>query len=434
MNIILPGTQIAATATAGTANASQFIERFETRRDQLPGDPAARINAADWLRRHGLPRRTEEAWKYTALRPLWETRFEDAPATDPAAALHALLAPLGLAEASDDLPRLVFVDGRLSPDLSHLTDRLLFTRFGGVASAEPVRHPMVALSTMLSEDGATIHVPAGVDAGQVLLVALGTGGAGASAFHLRHRFVLEQGASLSLIEIAGGSGTYLHNTVTDFEVASGAHARHVRLQQDAPSAFSFSLVRTHLGERATYDSFNLALGAALARHEVHATLAGSHGAVHVNGAQLLDDRQVADLTSVISHNAPNCNSRQTVKNVLSGSSRGVFQGKIFVARVAQKTDGYQMNQALLLSETAEIDAKPELEIYADDVKCSHGATAGALDEEQLFYMRSRGVPEIEARAILVRAFLDDALALVEDERARSVLDLAVARWWDGRTG
>ena len=118
--------------------------------------------------------------------------------------------------------------------------------------------------------------------------------------------------------------------------------------------------------------------------------------------------------------------------MLPDRARGVFQGKIFVAREAQKTDGYQMNQALLLSDQAEIDAKPELEIYADDVKCSHGATAGALDEEQLFYMRSRGIPDAEARAILVRAFLDDALALIEDELIRAVLDGAVERWWIGR--
>ncbi len=218
----------------------------------------------------------------------------------------------------------------------------------------------------------------------------------------------------------------------DAEIAVGAHLRHVRLQQDAADAFSFSTVRVAVAERGAYDGFNLALGAALARHEVHATLAGPHAAVHVNGAQLLADAQVADLTSVIAHDAPNCVSRQTVKNVLTGRARGVFQGKIVVARVAQKTDGYQMNQALLLSETAEIDAKPELEIYADDVKCSHGSTAGALDEEQLFYMRSRGVPAAEARAILVRAFLDDALQLVDDEMMRGVLDEAVAAWWRGR--
>lgn len=126
------------------------------------------------------------------------------------------------------------------------------------------------------------------------------------------------------------------------------------------------------------------------------------------------------MTSVITHAAPDCRSRQTVRNVLDGQSRGVFQGKVLVERIAQKTDGYQMNQALLLSEQAEIDAKPELEIYADDVKCSHGATVGALDDEQMFYLRSRGVPEAEARQILIHAFLAEALALIPDAMAQTL--------------
>ena len=176
------------------------------------------------------------------------------------------------------------------------------------------------------------------------------------------------------------------------------------------------------------------MGARLARHEVHARLCGRRGKVQVNGAQLLGSGQHADLTSVITHDAPGCNSRQTVKNVLSGNARGVFQGKIVVARAAQKTDGYQMNQALLLSDLAEIDSKPELEIYADDVKCSHGATAGALDAEQVFYLRSRGIPIDQARAILVRAFLADALALIEDEPVRDALERAVDRAWLAPTG
>lgn len=170
-----------------------------------------------------------------------------------------------------------------------------------------------------------------------------------------------------------------------------------------------------------YDSFTLNQGGELARHEVVATLTQAHAQVHVNGIQIVDGTRLNDLTSMIHHAAPDCGSRQTVKTVLSESGQGVFQGKILVDRVAQKTDGYQMNQALLLSEKAQINSKPELEIYADDVKCSHGATVGALDDEQLFYLRSRGVPEAEARAILVQAFLLDALDLVTDETLRDVL-------------
>jgi len=149
-----------------------------------------------------------------------------------------------------------------------------------------------------------------------------------------------------------------------------------------------------------------------------------------SSAQLLTGNQHADFSSIVRHDAPNCTSRQTVKNVLNGRSRGVFQGRIEVARDAQKTDGYQMNQALLLSPDAEIDSKPELEIFADDVKCSHGATVGELDAEQLFYLRSRGVPEDAARAILVRAFLTGALDLVTDDAIRSELEQRVDAWWE----
>ena len=431
MNIVL-----SPPPTEAAVNCAGLIERYRTIRHRLPGDPAARDLAADWLEQHGLPSRRVEAWKYTDLRRIWETRFETAtPDAERAAArLEAVLSSHGLqGDGASALPRLVFVDGVLSTALSRVPEHLEVRPFAGVEFAEPVRHPMVALNTMLATAGAQVRVAAGLNAGQVLLVTLCEGRLGQpTASHLRHRVVLEAGASLALLDIADGGGCYLNGSVLDIEVGARAHARHVRLQRDAAEAFSFSMVRATVAERGAYDGFNLALGAVLARHEVHATLAGAHAAVHVNGAQLLADGQVADLTSVIAHDAPNCISRQTVKNVLTGSSRGVFQGKIVVARPAQKTDGYQMNQALLLSDKAEIDCKPELEIYADDVKCSHGATAGALDEEQLFYMRSRGVPAAEARAILVRAFLDDALQLVDDEMMRPVLDKAVDAWWKGR--
>ena len=159
---------------------------------------------------------------------------------------------------------------------------------------------------------------------------------------------------------------------------------------------------------------------------------GANGHAALNAAQILRGHQHADFTTVVAHEAPGCASRQTVKNVLAGHSRGVFQGKIEVARIAQKTDGYQMNQALLLSPDAEIDCKPQLEIYADDVKCSHGATVGELDAEQIFYLVSRGIPLAEARAMLVRAFLSEALALVTDEAVRALFEHALTQWWHGQ--
>jgi Fe-S cluster assembly protein SufD len=271
-----------------------------------------------------------------------------------------------------------------------------------------------------------------VDGGLLLLVSLGGGSADRPvAFHPRHALRLGAGAALTLFEVSLGEGAYLHNTVLEFSVGEAATLAHLRLQDESRAAFHVSTVYADVAARATYDSFLLALGARLARAEVHARLGGEGASAHLNAAQLLDGSQHADFTTVVTHDAPGCASRQTVKNVLAGRSRGVFQGKIAVARGAQKTDGYQMNQALLLSPDAEVDSKPELEIFADDVKCSHGATVGELDAEQLFYLRSRGIPQVEARAILVRAFLAEALDLVAHAPARAALEAAIANRWEG---
>jgi Fe-S cluster assembly protein SufD len=403
--------------------ADAFLARFRGLRDRLPGDGAARDAAAAAFAAAGLPGTRSEAWKYTSLRSLAETIFQE-PLTEASTAPALGVIP--------DLPRLVLVDGRYQPGLSTAPDGLVVHSFAdrpalGDAGAAL---PMVALNTMLAEDGVQMEVAAGVDAGIVVLLSLAPDGHRPIDFHPRHSIRLGEGAKLTVLEIARGEGAYLHNAVTEISVAPGAVLSHVRLQEEGAEAFHVNTTFAEIAERATYDAFVLTLGARLARTEVHARLAGPNGAVHLNGAQLLSGSQHGDITTVVQHHAPNCASRQTVKNVLAGRSRGVFQGKIEVARIAQKTDGYQMNQALLLSPTAEIDCKPELEIYADDVKCSHGATVGELDADQLFYMRSRGVPEAEARAILVRAFLSEALDVVHDDTARTLLESAIGAWWE----
>ncbi len=415
-------------------NAQRFLDVYEARKQTLPGAVQDRDEAAALLRLSGLPTRRLEAWKYTDLRLLTGLALLGEPPARDAGSAAMLLERLDLAAAGlADASRLVFVNGRLDPALSRLPEDLdveAGVSFGTLA--HPQREPLVALNTMLSEDGARIHVRAGKDGGRLLLILLGVGrggSEGAVTAHPRFSVLLEEGASLRLLEIAHGEGLYVSNPVLEVELRERARLSHVLLQDEARQALRLSTVYAAVGQGASYDSFSLALGAVLARHEVHARLQGRGGAVQVNGAQLLSGTQHADLTSTIAHDAPACTSRQTVKNVLSGSARAVFQGKIVVARAAQKTDGYQMNQALLLSDAAEIDSKPELEIYADDVKCSHGATAGALDEEQLFYLRSRGISAPEAHAILVRAFLEDGLALIEDEAVRGLLEQAVDRSW-----
>ena len=408
--------------------ATFFLDRFRESADRLPGDSSLRAAAASAFRSVGLPGATQqrriEAWKYTSLRSVAEADFQSGVV--PRHEVETTLSSLPLLDA----PRAIFVDGRFQNNLSVMAGSA-FARFTDRPDfgtlTWPDREPMVALNTMLAEDGAALQVPTDHDAGMLQLVSIATRNAD---FHPRHSIHLARGSRLTLVEISTGHGSYLLNTVAEIHVAEGAHLTHIRLQQEALGAFHISTSYVEVKAGGSYDSFTLTLGAGLSRTEVHASLAGTGATAHLNAAQILSGSQHADFTSVVSHTAPGCTSRQTVKSVLADRSRGVFQGKIEVARQAQKTDGYQMNQALLLSPYAEIDSKPELEIFADDVKCSHGATVGELDAEQMFYLRSRGIPDAEARSILVRAFLAEALDAVANEAIRLHLDNAVENWWE----
>ena len=418
-------------AIAPNAAEAGFLARYEGLTSRLPGDGAPRRAARDILVQSGLPHLREEGWRYTSLAALGEARFHEALTEAAGFAADDGLPDLG---ALAELPRLVFVQGRFSaiqsvlPTLASVRSFAANAAFGPLA--QPARDRLVALNTMLAEDGAIIEVADGIDAGSIVLVSIGRDIHGTPvAFHPRHSIRLAAGAKLTLIEIASGQGQYLHNPVSEIVLGEGATLCHIRLQNESAQAFHLATVYAEIAERATYDGFTLSIGGRVARTDVHVRLHGSGGHAAINAAQLLRGRQHSDFTTVMRHDAPHCASRQTVKHVLAGSARGVFQGRIEVARAAQKTDGYQMNQALLLSPDAEIDCKPQLEIFADDVKCSHGATVGELDADQLFYLVSRGVPRAEARAMLVRAFLGEALDMVADEAARKMLDDVIAAWW-----
>jgi Fe-S cluster assembly protein SufD len=403
-----------------------FLQRFEGLSQRRPV-PAIRARAEEIFRAHGLPTMREEAWHYTGLNPVAATAFAEplmpvGTRPDLAARLPAL-----------DAPRAVFVDGRFDPALSTETDALRLRTgspaFGALGRPDSER--LVALNTLLAEDGAHIDVGEDRDGGTLLLASLGSDAhARAVSFHPRHAVRLGAGARLTLVEFAGGDGLYLHNPVLEIAVEPGAVLTHLRIQDEAAGAYHLSTVYTDVAQGAAYDSVSLLMGASLSRMESHVRLRGPEASAHLNAVLLLGGRQHGDFTTVVAHEAPRSTSRQTVKSVLAGRARGVFQGKIEVARAAQKTDGYQMNQALLLSPEAEMDSKPQLEIYADDVKCSHGATVGALDPEQLFYLRSRGIPEAEARPLLVRAFLAEALEPVRHEAARALMEQMLERWWE----
>ncbi len=360
-----------------------------------------------------LPTRKLEAWRYTDLRVLSAISFAEHGPFE---------ADVNLPEAA--FPRVVFLNGAFSETLSSPVAYL--QKFTAVE--ELSTQPLALINAEKARDGITLVIPAGQDAGELLLISQ-AGGAEPFAFHPRHRIRLGAGAKLTLIEIDQGEGTYWHNPVFDVTVEEGARLQHFRLQQESAEAFNITTIRADIEADASYEHFTLTLGAKISRTEVEANLLGSNALAHLNAAQLLGGTQLGDFTSIIRHKAPNCPSRQTVKSVLAGKARGVFQGKIEVDQIAQKTDGYQMSQALLLSPDAEMDIKPELQIFADDVKCSHGATIGALDEEQVFYLRSRGIPEAEARQILIRAFLEEALEPVTHDASKALFEAALESWW-----
>lgn len=419
--------------SSAPSGAAGFLARYEGLRERLPGAriPAIaelRNEAAELFRGFGLPNRRIEAWRYTDLAPVAQASFSEAlTLADEAPALPPARAPY----------RAVFVDGRFAPEVSQLPEGCSSLAVDLVAAQSLLntrasKQPLVALNTMLFEDGLLLDLPAGTQAGVIELLSLATHAERPIAFHPRHLIRLGEGASLTLLETSMGPAgfAYLHNPVFEIEVGENATLSHVRIQREGRAGFQLSTVDAAVQAGGTYDNFTLNAGGKLVRNEIHAALLGPRAACHMNGAQLAGDGQHADTTTFLDHAAPDCASRQTYKTVLAGKSRGVFQGKILVRQAAQRTDGYQMNQALLLSEEAEIDAKPQLEIYADDVKCSHGATVGALDEAQLFYLRARGIPAEQARAMLVQAFLVEAIEGVTDPVAQAALAEATEGWWE----
>lgn len=244
----------------------------------------------------------------------------------------------------------------------------------------------------------------------------------------RLKVVLEEGAQLTLIERHNGSGRYWKNAASEIELGCGAVFNHVRLQEDGLEGVLTDMAHLTMDRDSVYNGFTLNMGGALVRHDVHAVLSGENGECSFNGINLLNGAQHVDTTILMEHMAARCRSNQFYRSVLDGKARGVFQGKVHVHEGAQKTDGYQLSNAILLSPDAEMDTKPELEIYADDVKCSHGATTGQLDEEPLFYLRSRGLNAAEARFLLMQAFVDEVVDKIVEEDIRTEVSGKVEQW------
>ena len=250
------------------------------------------------------------------------------------------------------------------------------------------------------------------------------------ACHPRTLILLEPGAHATLIEhhISLGDQATLSNGVTEVHLKDGATLHHYKMQAEGPEAFHLNTLHALVERDAHYDTFEMTLGAQLSRNEISVRLVGPGANCHVNGAYLMRGKQHCDTTTVIEHLAPHTSCREVFKGVLDDRSRAVFQGRIVVHPGAQKADGHQLTKTMLLSDQAEIDAKPELEIYADDVKCSHGATAGELDKQALFYLRARGIPEAQARSILVEAFLSETIDAIAAEDLCPAFLASIADW------
>jgi Fe-S cluster assembly protein SufD len=433
-----------------TAAETALAASFATARRALPGAGSVAALREDAFRRfesEGLPHRRVEEWKYTDLRALMREARPLASPPDAAAKVRAerALATLVAIEAR----RIVFVDGTFVAELSDLAaleagltirstaqalavgDPHIAAHLGQVAPSDDVA---VALNTAFMGDGAVIHVAAGAALARPLhLVFVNAGGEPASVF-VRSLAVIENGARAMLVETHLGVGASEHqvNAVLELKVGDEAHVDHVKITGEGAGALHVSTLMAAVGAHARFNEFLFTTGGAVVRNQVFVRFAGEGTIAGIRGASLLKGRQHADTTLVADHAVPDCTSREVFKSVLDGESRGVFQGKIIVRPRAQKTDAKMATHALLLSETAEADNKPELEIFADDVQCGHGATSGDLDEDLLFYLKARGIPAKEAEALLIQAFVGEAVEGIEHAGLRDALMEDVAAWLEAR--
>jgi Fe-S cluster assembly protein SufD len=433
-----------------TAAETALAASFATAKRALPGAAAVAALREDAFQRfetEGLPHRRVEEWKYTDLRALMREARPLAPAPDAAAKARAgdVLATLAAIEAR----RIVFVDGAFVPELSDLGDLeaglsigstaqmltagdpRLTTRLGKVAPSDDVA---VALNTAFMGDGAVIHVAAGVALARPLhLVFVAAGGEAASMF-VRSLVTIEKGARAMLVESHLGAAANEHqvNAVLELEVGDEAHVDHVKITGEGAGALHVSTLMASVGAHARFNEFLFTTGGGVVRNQLFVRFAGEGTIAGIRGASLLKGRQHADTTLVADHAVADCTSREVFKAVLDDEGRSVFQGKIIVRPHAQKTDAKMATHALLLSETAEADNKPELEIFADDVQCGHGATSGDLDEDLLFYLKARGIPAKEAEALLIQAFVGEAVEGIEHAGLRDALMDQVVAWLETR--
>jgi len=438
-------------ALAKTETGRALSDIFAIAQDRLPGAgklATARQQAFEAYERAGLPHRRIEDWKYTDLRVLMRDVLPPAAAPD-VAALTRAGAALKL-HAIEGVRRLVLVDGVFAPKLSDIAnpeqglgirtlrevlvsgDAPLHARLLAPDSSDA----MVALNSAMMTDGLVIEVADGAVLTQPVHIVHIASGTAAAAMFTRSLLRLGKAAGATLVEsyiAAEGAKTYQVHDSLVLDIGDGAQLDHVRLIEDSREAFNISSAVVTLGARAHFNTFGMTSGAHVSRYQARIAVAGEGSRVETNGVNLLNGRQHADTTLFLDHAVPNCASREIFRAVVDDRGHSVFQGRIIVRPKAQKTDAKMMTRALLLSDEAEADNKPELEIFADDVTCGHGATTGALDESLLFYLRARGLSEKEAQALLIQAFVGEAIEQIVNDGLRELAISAAQRWLAARS-
>ncbi|WP_201838618.1 Fe-S cluster assembly protein SufD [Microvirga zambiensis] len=428
-----------------TPAETALVQAFESAKTALPGDGESRAQAFEHFAQQGLPHRRVEEFKYTDLRALLR---EVAPFAGTPSAEEAKAALAGAkALAGVDALQVPFVNGhfvRDAVDFHALPENVeivplaeaLANGHDWLAKLSPVKwandNPVYQLNTSFMADGVMIRIAGPVEAPVHLRFV--TSATSAVATATRILVVVEEGASVTLLETHESTDGANHqpNDVVELIAGDRTNVQHVRVNAEGNKALALSTLAAKIGGEALFNSINVTAGAATSRHQVFAILDGENTNLRVNGTTMLKGTQHGDSTLVVEHAAPHCESRELFKTVIDNEATGVFQGKIIVPHHAQKTDGRMMSAALLLEEGGAMNNKPELEIFADDVQCAHGATCGQLDEDLLFYLMARGLPKKEAESLLVQAFLGEALEFVENEAVRESLVGTVEGWLKAR--
>jgi Fe-S cluster assembly protein SufD len=388
----------------------------------------------------GFPTTRVEDWKYTNVGPIVGIHFR--PATyglnD---RIRKQVKEISFTGA--DCTRLVFVNGHYAEELSSIQEVPKGVRVSSLAEAlkqegaitahlgryaNHKKHPFVALNTAFMEDGAFVEIPKGVALEKPIeILYVSTGGEEAWVAHPRNLVIAAQGSQVALMETYMGlnGGVYFNNAVTEIVAEENAHVDYVKLQNESEAAFHVATVLAYAARNAAVVTNSIQFGARLGREELTTVLDGEGAEGYLYGLYVTNGQQLIDNHTTIDHAQPHCSSREFYKGILDGKSTGVFNGKILVRKDAQKTDSKQSDKNLLLSESATINTKPQLEIFADDVRCTHGATIGQIDPESIFYLRSRGIGLEEARNLLIVAFAGEIVDHVKFEPLRQKLKAAL---------